>query len=103
MSAPSAAEPVYAKFTNSVGVDALLDTVGDVQDLSAVKMPPPFAVGMTATVQTSFAERYKLKSRTSREFLPSRKRTFTALADAVELTTDSNELNGAPVTCSRTV
>ena len=90
--APSSLLPVYAKLTNSVGAAALRDTVGIVQDLSAVKMPAPSAVGMIAAVQTSLADRYKLKSRTSREFLPSRKRTLTAFADAVELTTDSSEL-----------
>ena len=85
---------VYAKLTNGVGLAALLETTGVVQDLSNVTMPAPSAVGMIAAVQTSCADRNKLKSSTSRQFLPSRKRTLTAFAEAVELTTDSSELYG---------
>ena len=75
--------------TNGVGEAELDDTIGVVQDLSAVKMPAPSVVGMIAAVQTSFADRYRLKSRTSRLFLPSRKRTLTALAWSVVFTTES--------------
>jgi hypothetical protein len=46
---------------------------------------------MPAT-HTSFADRNKLKSRTSALDRPSRKRTFTALAEDVELTTVNKEL-----------
>ena len=71
-------------------------SAGDVQDTSYVTIPAPSVVGTTPTVQTSFADRYKLKSSTSREFRLSRKRTLTAFAVAVELTTDSSVLFCAP-------
>ncbi len=54
------------------------------------------ALGMIAAVHTSFFDRNTLKSRTSRLFLPSRKRTLIAFADVVVLTTDKSELNAFP-------
>ena len=68
-----------------------------------VMMPAPLPNGTIPAVQTSFGDRNKLKSRTSRLFLPSRKRTLTALTDAVELTTDSSELNALPAPSVRVV
>ena len=43
--APSALVPEYAKLTNGVGLAALLETTGVVQDLSNVTRPAPSAVG----------------------------------------------------------
>src|SRR6185312_1036890 len=91
-------------FLNADGLAASLDTVGTVHDLSKVPTPaPPADVGRIAAVQTSCADRKRLKSSTSCEFLPSRKRTFTAFAEAVELTTVSSELYELPAASSRVV
>jgi hypothetical protein len=52
------------------------------QDWSLDVTAAPFAVATTVAVHTSSCDRNKLKSSTSLEFLPSRKRTFTAFAEA---------------------
>ena len=52
---------------------------------------------MMPAVHTSYADRNRLKSSTSRLSLPSRKRTLTAFTDAVELTTYSSELKVSAV------
>src|SRR5437764_7652457 len=95
--APSVA---YAKFTKSTPLPGAPAKTcrpwfhGNVHDRSVVatRAPPLPTLGSTAAVHTSYADRNKLKSRTSRLFLPSRKRTLTAFAEAVEFTTDSSEL-----------
>ena len=65
-----------------------------------MKMPAPSVVGMIAAVQTSLADRYRLKSRTSRLFLPSRKRTLTAFAEAVAQSEAAGDVQGlVPALC----
>src|SRR5437763_1731344 len=77
---------------------------GIVHDLSAViTWAPPAEVGMIAAVHTSNLERNKLKSSTSRLFLPSRKRTLTAFAELLVFTTDNSELYALPAPSALTV
>jgi len=98
--------PVYAKFTKLTnGAVGDCENGGNVQETSNVPTlaPPVLASGRIAAVQTSNGERNKLKSSTSRLFLPSRKRTLTALAVAVELTTDMSVLYALPKLSARVV
>jgi anthranilate phosphoribosyltransferase len=83
--------------------EPLLDTCGVVQDRSVVKIPAPAPDGMIAAVQTSNGDSHKLKSSTSRLFLPSRKRTLTAFAELVVLTTDSSDVYAFPPASARVV
>src|SRR6266849_7581548 len=89
-------EPVeYAKFRKSC---AVASWAGEMQELSAemIAPPTPLVDGMIAAVHTSFADRNRLKSRTSDEVLPSRIRTLTTLPRLVVLTTDSSVLYAEP-------
>jgi hypothetical protein len=70
---------------------------GIVHELSAVIiLAPPAVDGMIPAVHTSNLDRKRLKSSTSRLFLPSRKRTLTAFAEESVLTTDNSELYALP-------
>jgi hypothetical protein len=65
---------------------------GTVQDVSFVtSVPGPVApVEKTAAAHTSNGDRYRLKSSTSFELRPSRKRTLTAFTRFVVLTTETS-------------
>ena len=89
------------KFTPNCSV--VFDS-GIVHDLSPVfTKAPPDEDGMIPAVHTSNLERNKLKSSTSRLFLPSRKRTLTAFAELVVFTTDNSELYALPAASALTV